>query len=352
MQPVRPRIVSSGQVSPYATSTFVDANFQAVAASVRPSSYPSPANFAAPGTDGFWWVFVDEVHGNSPYIAWTNGASVIVKARNIVSLAVNPNTVTFDGQAAGPMGNESVPIIDDAFLRSLWAWLRTRQREGIGVITQIELDSVARAARSRSTNPGLGRAILIAAFHSGGVNRSARFMLTSPSQLVIYGSDQMPVFDRALGVFETPIAQKAMINNLGNLPMSGLSFIDRLRPASPATPAPIAPSETTRLDTPTSTQWKQPSPSLVSIGAPTSSTPVPQNAQAPAQGGAQPATTQPSTTQPQPPQGGAQAGPGVGSLAGSITQVAGKAAPYVAGAAVGLAVIGGGYWLYKRSQES
>lgn len=338
------------------------------AATDAPSSYPSPVSFSAPRADAVWWAFRQPTSGvSSAYVAWTNGRTVVIRARDLLLRDdALSDMLSYDGRAAGPMGPAFQAQIDDAMLRRMWAWLARARREGRLVVTQNLLDRVAEAARSRSLNDSVAAAMILVGWHTGGLTGASFPSLMNPNEFFfIMNRGTLPRYGESMLGADAATAYQsvALVNNLDNLRPSGYQQLDAWRTSSSAPAGPSAPPSS--ASSPTVVSPSSPVRSLpmvggysetstaggsqprdggvpsVSFGAPVISAPsLPANSlpSAPAQGGA---TSAPVTAGSDSTPSRDRVSPSM--LAGSLSEIAKKSWPYLLG---GVAVVGSGLLVY------
>lgn len=356
-----------------------------------PSSYPAPVRFSAPVRDSVWWAWRQPNAGiQSAYLCWANGRTVLINCRSMLERDDRlSNAASYDGRAAGPMGPAMNAVIDDAMLRRLWTWLDRARREGRLVVSQATLDVVATAARTRTTSDGLVAAMILCAWHTGGLTGGSAPSLTNPSEFfLIMQPGWMPRYGEPLLMVDqaTAYAAMAMINNLDNVPRSGYAQLDAWRtdvaPAappstsSPSTPSsPAAPSSSTGgskggttwttgpVYQPSSSNggssslgYSQPLPVYDGFGgaAPQPSSPLPSTASAPSPSQSPLLPSAPSTAPSSPAPGSPpnSAVAGLGALNASVASVGQKAMPYVAAGGLILVSAGIVYWTVRKTQEA
>jgi len=361
--PMRP-IHSQVRTVFVAPSGQVDASFQPVNAA--PSSYPRPVIFNAPGTDAVWWIFKVAAADNTPYIAWTNGRTVVVKCRELLLRGVTNNERSYDGGAVGSMGPAENGVIDGPMLRRLWTWLKRARSEGRGVVTQALLDLVANSARQRMTKDGLGLAMIIATWHVGGFTGASRFSAARESEVIYFAAPgHMPAYGMPMNPVGSPIQAKVMLNHLDNVPFSDLPMIDSLRLYNGQPPPPmfVPPPPGAPGQSPVQVQPLPPKPPAGSnvIYQYPGQAPQPQIVQMPApppvQQGQPAQPVAPALPQPLVPVPGGtpivrpadSTSPAM--LGGSVAEIAKKALPYAIGAVVISGLAYGAYRIYQSQQE-
>ena len=373
--------------------------FLVASAREAPSSYPAPVRFSSPTRDAIWWAWRQPNTGIlSGYLCWTNSRTVLIKCRELLERDDRlSNLPSYDGRAAGPMGPAINAVIDDAMLRRLWSWLARARSEGRGVVTQALLDIVASAARTRTTPDGLAAAMIIAAWHTGGITGGSAPSLMSPSEFFLMMSPGgMPRYGESLLMVDraTDYQQQAMINNLDNVPPSGYPQLDAWRTdgrsaqpsvstapvtQSPASPAPAASSTSTpggsKQGTWSSTapvyqdawtsgssspSYSNPLPVYDSFGTPQTPAPATQTPSSPTQslpgqtGGSLPSTSTPTSSSVPPGQAPAsQPGPlsSLGSLSNSVANAGQKALPYLVAAGLVGTTAALVYWAVKKASK-
>lgn len=376
------RMTASGQsYRPYTTPTFVDNNFELTLANQLPADFPSTRRLGEPGPQQFWWVFRDPTQNNAGFVAWTNLPSLLLKARALLS-GLSNDSLGWDGRAIGPMGNERVPVIDLPLLRRLWVWMRRAQREG-RYVPEGTLARIEEAGRSGNLQLGLLAPLILATFHAGGATGGSRFALIPGASFAAVADGNLPRMDVPASTFGVEIFPKAFINNLGNVPTTGIGWLDEMaaaermasqrqpspppaaQPPTPAPQPPPPPPNWTRVTPGTSPLRQTTEPAtpiqtvLLAGGDPSQPKPTttlqggPQGSSVPSQttlaGTSQP-TTRPGTAQPQPDVGG-RSGPGISAAATSLTDVAKNAWPYAVAAAVVLGVAGAIYYATSRDDR-
>lgn len=351
-----------------------------------PASYPSLVSFSAPRADAVWWAFRQSTSGvSSAYVAWTNGRTVVIRARQLLEQDNSlSDAASYDGRAAGPMGPAFQAQIDDAMLRRMWAWLARARREGRMVVTQSLLDQVAASARSRTLSDAVAAAMILVGWHTGGLTGASFPSLMSAGEFfLIMKSGTLPRYGESMLGADAATAFQgvALVNNLDNLPRSGIPQLDAWRTqvstapvlppisvtqpgSSPGVPATSAPTSSSParpspmvggFSDPTTiggSSWN-PSAPRVEFGAPVISTPPSTSspslpvapgtsslAQRPES--ASPGSSPSSPASPSQP-GSSNNGVAPAMLAGSLAEVAKKSWPYLLG---GVAVVGSGFLVY------
>ena len=350
---------------------------------VMPPSYPRPIEFTGEGNDAVWWAFRLSQQTDRPgFVAWTNGPTVISRARQLLAEKIRRNERTFDGTpVVGVLLEPTIPKIDTDMLRRMWVWLKQSQTDGYGV-TSTTLDVVARCAQNRRVEDGLIVAMLLTAFHTGGPTGGSEMQVLRPDDLIVYAAPGfLPSWDFPLFGVGTTVMDRAVLLPLQYVPASGISQIEAWRtsrapelpppPPVPSTWRPVSAPPTPvqqpvqqpvqRLPTPPGADpWRvefQPFYDPNFTGKPPVAPTLPEtprapgstapSAPAPAHGGAAPAPAPPAPTSPVPSLSGQR---GI-VLSASATEVGREWYPYLIAGSITVLAVGAGYYLYKRSQR-